>query len=288
MPVLTFKKTSLTKGWFLIKALRIPEWRAYIGLSIYGVALSSGNLFSFISNVLRLLPLMFIYVSTAYLANNIYDAKGDYFNQRKRERNPISVGCLSPREATIVLVILIALGLTSIIFLNFLQFTVYIVGLFLALAYSVPPLRLKEKPPLDLISHAFFFGIIPFLTGFLMNFTVSHPDPMLLASIAIYSMFLELRNEVEDFHPDREAGYNTTATCIGYQNSIRSLSFLSMIFIVASYVTAWSRETYVFSAITAFTLASNLIPLRHETKMRIMDAYAVTFYLLILLADILR
>ncbi len=268
----------------LFKALRISEWRGYVGLSLFGLALSSGDLQSFTLGLFRLLPLVFFYMSTAYLTNNIFDAEGDRLNPHKAGRNPFAQNLLRPEEGLAALLLIV---LSSLVFAVRLYgsegFLVYAAALVIVIFYSAPPLRFKEKPPFDLLSHSLFFGVLPLLIGYYAGEGRATLNPLLMLAIAIYSIQLELRNEIEDFTADMLASYRTTAVLFGYRES---------------YAFAWGT-TAVFIALTAYMLCElglgllGLFPISlallaflekvdFRIRMKIVDLYA-TFFLAIFL-----
>ena len=61
----------------------------------------------------------------------------------------------------------VAIFLSSLFTLNLLNIIVMSTALFLAYAYSAPPLRLKTKPPFDSITNGAYF-IVPFLLGLVL------------------------------------------------------------------------------------------------------------------------
>jgi 4-hydroxybenzoate polyprenyltransferase len=70
---------------------------------------------------------------------------------------------------------------------------------FLGGAYSVPPLRFKSIPLVDIITHGLFFGTLLYLYGALVAGGPSAQTMIVGVSIFIYSITLELRNHLDDF-----------------------------------------------------------------------------------------
>jgi len=55
---------------------------------------------------------------------------------------------------------------------------------------------------------------------------------LIILIIATYSIILELRNEIEDYEYDKNAGYNTTIVSIGLNNGIFFVNFLLLVMLI--------------------------------------------------------
>lgn len=272
------------------KVMRIKEWRAYLALSLYGVVLSSNNLTYLLIRSLEIIVLLFPYMSSAYIANNIFDVNGDSINTNKRSRNPLSTRELSLKTALRVLYIMTGfeafLGICLLFYSDLLASFLYLGGAILSLIYSIPPIRLKERPPLDILSHSIFFGISPFLVGFFLSIRSDIVSTSWLATlsalIAVYSAILELRNEIEDYEFDKRVGYRTSATKLGYGNSLRLLKvlFLSFALLTIFFIIKFIKFYNYFILIPSIILLFIFI---YKLKIRFMDIYAILFFLLTLL-----
>ena len=83
------------------------------------------------------------------------------------------------------------------------------------LAYSAPPLRLKSRPGLDLLSHAFFIQSLPYLICvYLIGGVWGRIDWALLAVNFLASLSGQLAQQVRDFDVDSRTDTNF-ATLVG-------------------------------------------------------------------------
>ncbi|MCD6563416.1 MAG: hypothetical protein J7K23_05820, partial [Thermoproteales archaeon] len=78
----------MQKIMMLPRIFRISEWRGYYGIFIYSF-LVSGTIMSIRFLIFNIL--FFIYMSSIYLANNIYDRDGDRINPNKMNKNPLAL-----------------------------------------------------------------------------------------------------------------------------------------------------------------------------------------------------
>ncbi len=262
----------------LLKAFRILEWRGYYALFLFGFLLSEyfSIQYFFIKNIL-----FFLYMSSIYLANNIYDRDGDLINPEKRDKNPIAT-C---EETTFYKFSLLIITTIAFVLGCFLlsrdDFSIYIVSLIIGLYYSIPPLRFKEKPLLDLLSHSIFFGISPIL--FSSGLKILYDRFNLLLIIGIYSVILELRNEIEDYEYDKKAGFNTTLTKIGIRNGLIILYLLILFLYILTLKTLHHILLVIFCLlnISGFLIAVYR-SMSFRKKIRILDLYLVLYLIMYL------
>ncbi len=196
----------------LLKCARPLEWRGYLGLYLAGAV--QGGLYAAIKaeTLVGLIAVFTPYMAATYIANNVADVDCDVNNPRKIRRNPVASGELSRRTAVSAVAVLSVLGgLSSLLFLPRVL-PVYLAALFLSMSYSLPP-RFKCRPFLDLASHSLFFGALIVVMGALSASV--NLDIYTVALSAVYSAFLELRNELEDFEYDKGAGCLTTVCAFG-------------------------------------------------------------------------
>ncbi len=154
----------------------------------------------------------------------------------------------------------------------------YILMTILAIIYSAPPFRLKEKPPLDLISHAFFFGCQLFLHGYFtlnMNFNWSLEIVKILFLISIYSLILQLRNHIEDYHYDLKANYKTIAIKLGLSKSLKLLFILTLIFFIYSIIIISQINLLYVTPILISTLITLIAKYNIMSFCRLIDLIAI-------------
>ncbi|RLI74801.1 4-hydroxybenzoate polyprenyltransferase [Archaeoglobales archaeon] len=197
----------------ILKLARVWHGRAYIAMAAFG--------FLFGENYSLFLPFMvstLLYISFAFAINNCFDVETDSKNRSKY--NPLVNGSITLKESLLFSVTLALIGIIIASILPLRAFVIYLLSTFLALVYSAPP-RLKTKPPLDLISHGLFFGVLPFLFGLYSSNGSIDSYYTLLGSLFFYSCFLEMRNHIGDYSSDLTSNTITSAVVLGKQNAER-------------------------------------------------------------------
>ena len=133
-------------------------------------------------------------------------------------------------EATLFVVSLSVAAL----FLSYLAGKIVLVlclfGLLIGFCYSIPPLRLKNRPPADLISNAVGFGLIAFLMGYQSEGSLTHQSllraiPYVVAMAGIY-----VNTCIPDIEGDLKVGDTTICAMIGKEKS----AWVALLFIVVA------------------------------------------------------
>ncbi|RLE79810.1 MAG: hypothetical protein DRJ51_07040 [Thermoprotei archaeon] len=260
----------------LMRLLRIGEWRGYVGLGMYGLMLATRNVCTFMEHLPRLAVLVFLYMSIAYVANNIFDVKGDTMNPKKALKNPLTQNPSLKNQAKAFLILLTVSAITSALLLynNAIGQLVYLSSIVLAMFYSTPPLRFKGRPVLDLLSHSLFFGILLVLQGYYLV-GKGVPEPPLLALVGVYSVFLELRNELEDYYADKLAGYNTTVVLLGLNRGLKLLSMISIAVVSLSGMLLLHKSPFLVVTAVPFLALWFATNPRYEKYVRAIDFYVI-------------
>lgn len=146
--------------------------------------------------------------------NDAYDLDGDRCNPRKAG-SPLVRGRITPREAVSIsaaagaLAVLVAMPLGA----WFAVGTAAVVVL--GWAYSVPPLRLKERAGADVLANA-VVGILGPLSGWVALTGSPHGFPWPIAVVAVTAAAaLYLPTTLADHDPDRRTGVRTVAVVLG-------------------------------------------------------------------------
>lgn len=207
------------------KLLRLMDARGYILLSFFGFLLAKGFLFPFGDEAIFWLISLSL-LGFGFSINDCFDQKEDKIDKTKQ--NPIVSEEIGFRKALSFSFFLAALGLILSAKYGPSIFLLCLIGVLLTFFYSCPPLRLKSRPPFDLITHGLFAGAFILLLPILF-FRVSLNSfyYLIIFSAFYFSIILELRNEYEDYEIDKTAGLKTAAHILGYQNSGKLLRFLA-------------------------------------------------------------
>jgi 4-hydroxybenzoate polyprenyltransferase len=137
----------------ILKLLRIDHWVKNIviipgyvlALLILNLNITQANFVALLTSILATL----LASSANYLINEVHDKDTDAFHPTKKSRVAVN----NPFDIKIILVTYFALISASIIISSFVSQTLtltIVVFLFFGILYNVPPVRLKDKPFIDI------------------------------------------------------------------------------------------------------------------------------------------
>lgn len=152
----------------------------------------------------------------AFALNDFYDAPVDALDPIKRERNYFVGRRVGWGGVTAVLLPLFLFFL--IIFAQFGRLGLLLLALclFIMWGYSAPPLRLKNRPGLDLLTHALFVQTFPYVMGLLLigaRWTLL--DGFIITILFFASLTAQIEQQVRDFAVDAQME-QTFATRLGF------------------------------------------------------------------------
>jgi len=208
----------------LVKTSRPWLWVAPLLMFLVGVKLSGAVWDGML--VLFLLLLTFPYNLFVYGINDVYDYPSDKKNPRKGGKQGM---ILAPRyHAFILRSGLIAAGVLVGVAVATLNLSVMVaVGLMVLFSYvySVPPLRLKELPPLDSLSNVFIYYVGPLGLGWSLGFPlVQLPIKYWILGLAV--MAAHMFTTIFDYSADKQAGHRTFAVVFGKRTAALIPAFL--------------------------------------------------------------
>jgi 4-hydroxybenzoate polyprenyltransferase len=230
---------SLKNLWKIIRELLILsrlEW----GFIFSGVAFMLG-LFYLLPTPSLIIGGLSIYAFTCghFSLNGLFDKESDRLNPRGFSlRNPLVTSTLlTPRiiYSWVSLIWLSGLGLAVFVPNSISKFPLILITFVLAICgsffYSVPPIRLKARPFIDIIATTFIIGLMfPVWIGLLGNETVV--DTKLLFYGIILNILLvigiHLPTILTDLETDLMIGERTTAVFLGWKNA----SFLTVFLVI--------------------------------------------------------
>ncbi|MEZ6132683.1 MAG: UbiA prenyltransferase family protein [Planctomycetaceae bacterium] len=136
--------------------------------------------------------------SSNYVLNEILDAKNDRFHKAKRGR-PLAAGHISRRIAFIEWGVLAAFGLLIASTVSWSFFVCALSFQLMAIAYNVPPVRLKDIPYIDVLSEA-VNSPIRVLLGWLAVSPTDRPSISLILAFWMAGALLMARKRFREFH----------------------------------------------------------------------------------------
>ncbi|MCP4600101.1 MAG: UbiA family prenyltransferase [Proteobacteria bacterium] len=158
------------------------------------------------------LVLSFPMCLNGYGLNDAYDLDSDRLNPRRKVR------IKSERDRRIVLIGAHISG-AAVILISAFSFNLMTIGLTAAIVaasylYSVPPVRLRQRPPLDSIVNGLGYFLLPALAGWSLGKPFSYlPIDVYLVTAAMAS--IHAFSSIMDYTPDKQAGHRTFAVAFG-------------------------------------------------------------------------
>lgn len=189
----------------------------------------------------------------AYAVNDYFDAPLDAQDKAKGRRNFFVNHPISSRTAGAGF--LTMSGILLLIFAQFSRKGVLLLGIFLfvAWAYSAPPLRLKSRPGLDLLTHALFVQTFPyFFCLTLIDAVWSSLDGTLLAVNFFASLSGQLAQQGRDFAVDSRTDVNFTTT-VGRETSTAYLRVVTFVLVLLTVVGLFNKTIPLTFAPIALT-----------------------------------
>ena len=172
----------------------------------------------------------------AFALNDYFDAPFDQLDEPKAQRNFF---VQQPLPGWLVAVF--SLGFLILIAAAFAPFGVrgwllWLISCFVAWAYSAPPLRLKMRPGLDLLTHALFVQTFPYVVCMvLIRASWGLLDWVLLAILFLASLTAQLEQQARDFDVDVQAG-GTFTTWLGQGRVVRGLRWITAVCLLIALV----------------------------------------------------
>ena len=159
--------------------------------------------------------------AATFVLNNLADRHGDAANPRKRY-NRLALGRrakgrLTPRAATALWAALLAAALALGVGLGDGFVACMAAVALLAMAYSVPPLRLKSRPGLDVLTNGAGPGFLLPLAGWSLTQPLAEFPVLFFLAVTCYLMGLYAPTTVADREADRAAGVRSFAVVHGAQ-----------------------------------------------------------------------
>lgn len=186
-------------------------------------------------NAINLQTIILMLVFTAgywlgFALNDYFDAPFDSQDASKAARNFFVRYHLKAWQ--IALLILLVSAIAVLVFAPFGWKGALIVALalFIMWAYSAPPLRLKSRPLLDLLTHALFVQTFPYFACLVLIGATWQPvDFAILFILFLSSLAAQLEQQARDFEVDSKTDSNFT-TRFGKPLTLRLLGIINAAF----------------------------------------------------------
>jgi 4-hydroxybenzoate polyprenyltransferase len=245
----------------------------YLGLHAARAPLSTAALFQML---LLTLPMNLIGCGL----NDIYDYDSDRLSARRKRIWGAVVAESDRRRVWWACLAMVPLMLVGAIATGNVANIIATCGLIaVAWAYSVPPVRLKERPPLDSLSNGLGFFLLPFVMGYSLG-----ADPLAMPLkyylLALSVCGIHALATAADWEADRAAGHRTLTVVFGRRIAA---AFAFVTFAVALWFGDYSGDaarTYLVIGAVA-TLAAAVVP-----GARVIGAACVTIFVGFLIAAV--
>ena len=171
-----------------------------------------------------------------YFLNDYFDAPLDVCDEEKAKSNFFVIHVVAPRLFALV-VAAVSLSLLVV----FAQFgprgvAVFALGNVAMWSYSAPPMRLKSRPGLDLVTHGFFVLTFPYVMALLLvELSWTRLDWLLLGLVFLASFSGQLNQQIRDFDVDSCTDRNFTTT-VGIRTSILCLKVTTVLTVLIASV----------------------------------------------------
>jgi 4-hydroxybenzoate polyprenyltransferase len=203
----------IAKLRFLIQVSRPIFWPVLP--LVYALGLNASHAPLSVAAIIQIALLTFPMNLVGCGLNDIYDYESDRRSSRRRaiwgavvhnEDRPLVY------RASLAMMPLIVLG--ACFTRNWDNIAATVSLLLVAWLYSVPPMRLKERPPLDSLANGFGYFLLPFAMGFSLN---ANPRTMPLKYffLALCVCGIHALATAADYDADRAAGHRTLAVKFG-------------------------------------------------------------------------
>jgi 4-hydroxybenzoate polyprenyltransferase len=208
----------------LTKYIRLDDVIRWTAISFIGFILATKS-FALQDIVLPFcvfLVTTFFCISFIFAINNYYDADSDRENPRRMHKNALASGEISKKGAMFINILCIVITLLIISWYKPVLLYFAILLFVWSAMYSIPPIRIKGRPGIDVIWHFFGFLYIV-LWGSLIAGSLSPLIWLMAISLGIFSCIGQLANHYDDFEYDKESGTNTFAVRYGLNTTKKTI-----------------------------------------------------------------
>jgi len=217
----------------LTKYMRLDDVIMWMAISFIGFILgtTSFTLEAMILPFCVFVIATFFSMSFIFAINNYYDADSDRLNPRRRHKNALASGDISKTGAMAINMLCIGIALVLLAWYKPLAFVVAVLLFIWSVTYSLPPIRIKGRPGLDVIWHFFGFLYIVVL-GALIAGSLSQLTWLMAVSLGVFSCIGQLGNHYSDYEFDKESGTQTFTVRYGLDTTKKTIEAILAIHLI--------------------------------------------------------
>jgi 4-hydroxybenzoate polyprenyltransferase len=192
--------------------------------------------------IIQIFMLSFPLCILGYGINDIYDYETDKINPRKGDLDGgfLEGVILEPEYHSYIknvsFLVIVLLFLTSFLTLSIANILGMLLLVFFAYFYSAPPLRFKERPPLDSFSNGILYFFAPFLLGFSFGGSIINNFDIwaYYSLLTVCVMGIHAFSTIIDYDVDKKVGIKTFATVFGKRSAalFALITFIIALFFV--------------------------------------------------------
>jgi len=232
-----------------ISLYRTSQWIHILGLPMLGFIYNSTPPLSAIPLLLTLV-IGSLYLAHGYAVNDLFDTMVKYRNspsQFYREKGISSrtalLFCYAPFFINLIIVNLLSQKVLWLV----------ISGWVLSYIYSAPPVRLKSRPPFDLIINSMGFSIL-FLIGYGAHNTPDLNSLLMAGLFFILFLPLQLFHEITHLKQNQSENTTTVAARYGVKTAISLIFIFLIAFILWSFL-LWTRGISMYIPLLSLIFA---------------------------------
>lgn len=172
----------------------------------------------------------------AFALNDYYDAPFDSKDAQKRIRNFFVQHSISGKKLGFISLSILLILLLAYAQFGWLGWLLWGISCFVAWAYSAPPIRLKNRPGLDLLTHALFVQTFPYAVCMLLiRATWGLLDLVLVGILFLTSLTAQMEQQARDFAIDQQSG-GTFATKMGLSHVVLGLRLATAVCLLLAFI----------------------------------------------------
>ena len=161
----------------------------------------------------------------------------------------------------------------------------FLISIFILWGYSTEPLKLRNSPPFDIITHSLFIMSYPYyVTLYLLKIKWGNTDVILIIALILGSIIIQLENQIRDYDIDVKNTKNMTIL-VGVNRShkvIKLLSVLLIIIIGYGFLTIDGMLIYlpfalIYSPVIIHRLISETGSIRSEQFIRVIISSMIVY-----------
>jgi geranylgeranylglycerol-phosphate geranylgeranyltransferase len=254
---------------YYVKARTAPIYCFPVATLITVILGSEGNFNPYIS--IGIVTASYWLGLAAYVYNDLTDFEVDKINKTNR---PSVTGKVTKNQLIITVCLMFTIGLCLAASINFYTFGVSIIFTALAIFYSHPKFKLKDKFALKTVITAAGAGLLSLLGGMAMlNLSL----PILYSAFAFFIFYFILSplGDVADIKGDRAVGRRTFPIVLGMKPTLMIVLSVPIMIIILTWISYDVLHTNILGVFTSITTCVAIIAVILKISNRLHDVDSI-------------